>query len=474
MNRMETEVVVIGAGIAGLVTALRLAEHGVKVLVLEKGAEERYPCNTRVAGGAFHVAHEDVADDPNLILEAISRRTRDSARADVVRALAFDVGGATQWLKSKGVRFIKVGHESYRKHTLAPPIAIKGRNYWEGRGGDVLLRTLGAELLTLGGQILRGTRAKRLTMRDGVCLGVQAEQNGIALDIAARAVVICDGGFHSNLDLLREFISPAPEKLMQRNAGTGGGDGLLMAREAGAQLTGLNRFYGHVLAREAMTNADLWPFPMLDFVCSAGIVVDADAQRFVDEGLGGVTIANAIAAQADPLGTTVIFDADIWNGPGREYLISANPTLTSNGGTLYTAASIPELAQQIGISAPALEKTVSDYNAAVANGTLDALVPRRSGKSTQPWPIQKAPFHAVQLCAGITYTMGGIAIDADARALDTKNEPIPGLYAAGCAAGGVEGGGSQEQVAYIGGLTRSTVFALRAANDIAVARPVEV
>lgn len=467
MKTIETEVVIVGAGIAGLVAALRLAEQGVKSIVLEKGTDEKYPCNTRIAGGAFHVAHEDVADDPNVILDAITRRTKDSARADLVHALAFDVGGATQWLKTKGVRFIKVGQESYRKHTLAPPIAIRGRNYWEGRGGDVLLRTLGAELQKSGGQILRGTRARQLTMRDGACVGIRAEQNGSPLEIAARAVVICDGGFHSNLDLLREFISPAPEKLKQRNAGTGGGDGLIMAREAGAQLIGLNRFYGHVLAQEAMTNDDLWPFPMLDLVSSAGIVVDAASKRFVDEGLGGVTIANAIAAQADPLGTTAIFDASIWNGPGREYLISANPTLTSNGGTLYSADSIQELAQQIGLSPVALEHTVSQYNAAVANGSLDALVPLRSGKSHMPWPIKGAPFHAVKLCAGITYTMGGIAIDAEARALDVSNDPIPGLYAAGCAAGGVEGGGSQDQVAYIGGLTRSTVFALRAANDIA-------
>lgn len=466
MNRIETDVVVVGAGIAGLVTALRLAEQGIQALVLEQGVGEKYPCNTRMAGGAFHVAHQDVADDPNVIHAAIERRTKDSARADLVHALAFDVAGATQWLKTKGIRFIKVGHEPYRKHTLAPPIAIRGRQYWEGRGGDVLLRTLEAGFLKSGGKIVRGTRARRLAMRDGVCIGVQAEQGETALDIFARAVVICDGGFHSNMDLLRAHISPAPEKLKQRNAGTGGGDGLVMARNAGAQLTGLNRFYGHVLAREAIGNDDLSPFPMLDLVSSAGIVVNATARRFVDEGLGGVTIANAIAAQDDPLGATAIFDADIWNGPGREYLISANPTLTSNGGTLYSAASIRDLAGQIGLSADLLEQTVLQYNSAIADDTLDGLVPRRSGKTYRAWRIQSAPFHAVKLCAGITYTMGGIAIDAQARAMDLQNKPIQGLYAAGCAAGGLEGGGSEDQVAYIGGLARSTVFALRAANDI--------
>ena len=463
MNSIEADVAVVGAGIAGLVTALRLAEQGVKAVVLEQGSQDKYPCNTRMAGGAFHVAHQDVADEPQVILDAITKRTRDSARADVVQALANDIGEATQWLKKKGVRFIKVGHESYRKHTLAPPIATRGRNYWEGRGGDILLRTLAGELTKAGGTILRGTRALRLSMRDEACVGLQAEQAAGLLDISARAVVICDGGFHSNMELLREFISPAPEKLKQRNAQTGNGDGLRMAREVGAQLVGLDRFYGHVLAQEAMNNDDLWPFPMIDFVCAAGIVVDASARRFMDEGLGGVTMANAIAGQADPLGATAIFDAAIWNGPGREYLIPANPTLVSNGGTLYTAPDLGSLAGQLGLPAEALEQTVARYNAAVEGGVNASLDPKRSTGSYKPWPIRQAPFHAVKLCAGITYTMGGIAIDAAGRALDQANRPIAGLYAAGCTAGGLEGGGSHEQVAYIGGLTRSTVFALRAA-----------
>ena len=466
MNKIEADAVVVGAGIAGLVSALRLAEHGLKALVLEQGSQEKYPCNTRIAGGAFHVAHQDVADAPKVIRDAIVRRMGDSVRDDVVDALSGDIGEATQWLRKKGVRFIKVGHESYRKHTLAPPIATKGRNYWEGRGGDVMLRTLAGELEKAGGKILRGTRAKHLVMREGACAGIHAEQASGSVEIAARAVVICDGGFHSNLDLLGEFISPAPEKLMQRNAHTGNGDGLRMAREAGAQLTGLDRFYGHVLAQEAMTNADLWPFPMMDFVCAAGIVVDAGAQRFMDEGLGGVTMANAIARREDPLGATVIFDAAIWNGPGREYLISANPTLVSNGGTLHTAPDLRSLAAQLGLSAEALEQTVGAYNAAVEVGNTESMVPKRSIGSYKPWAIRESPFHAVKLCAGITYTMGGIAVDAAGRVLDRSNQSITGLYAAGCAAGGVEGG-KQEQVAYVGGLTRSTVFALRAANDIA-------
>lgn len=469
MTRIESNTVVIGAGIAGMVAALRLSELGIEVLVLEQGSEERYACNTRMAGGAFHVAHQDVLDEPEPILQAINKRTRGSARPGMAETLARNIAETTRWLQKKGVRFIKVGHEPYRRHTLAPPIRVHGRNYWEGRGGDVLLRTLAGELEKKGGQVLRGIRAVRLTMQGAVCVGLEAERGTEKLDVRAQSVVICDGGFHSNMDLLREFISLAPEKLKQRNAQTGHGDGLRMAREIGAQLVGLNRFYGHVLAQEALHNDDLWPFPMMDFVCSAGIVVDKSARRFMDEGLGGVTMANAIAARSDPLCATVIFDAEIWNGAGREYLIPANPTLVSAGGTLYAASSLRGLAEQLDLPASELESTVAEYNAAVAAGRTSILAPRRSTGAYEARQIGTPPYHAVRLCTGITYTMGGIAIDSHGRVLDMEDKPIAGLYAAGCATGGLEGG-DQDQVAYIGGLTRSAVFGLRAADDIASRR----
>jgi fumarate reductase flavoprotein subunit len=369
------------------------------------------------------------------------------------------------------VRFIKVGHEPYRKHTLAPPIATHGVRYWEGRGGDVLLRTLLRALERSGGQLMRGTRAEQLVMRDGACVGLRAARGSEPLEIESPAVVLCDGGFQSDMDLLHEFITPAPEKLMQRNAGTGHGDGLRMAREAGAKLVGMDRFYGHVMAADAMRLESLSPFPMMDLVCSAGIVVDGSGCRFMDESLGGVTMANTIAAQADPLGCVAIFDANIWNGPGREYLIPANPTLVNNGGQLFTARSLPELAAATGLPAGALEATVAQYNQAVDAQQLGLLTPARNGGAHCAWPIRRAPFHAVRLCTGITYTMGGIAIDADARVLCRDDDrPIAGLYAAGCATGGVEGGGTSAEVAYVGGLTRSTVFALRAADHIACER----
>lgn len=461
------DVAVVGAGMAGMVTGARLAELGLRVAVLEKGADDRYPCNARMSGGAFHVAFRDVMEDPAVLLEAINTRTRGFAREAFANAMAEEIGNAVRWLKEKGVRFIKVGHDPHRKHTLAPPIQTKGRNYWQGRGGDVLLRTLANVLREAGGTILLGTRAVRLRMESGRCAGVEVERNGEPGTVHAANVVICDGGFQANHDLLRKYVSPAPEKVRQRGAGTANGDGLRMALEVGAQAIGMDRIYGHVLAQEAMTNDDLWPFPIVDFVCTSGLVVDRDARRFVDEGMGGVYITNRIAGLADPLAATAIFDQEIWEGPGREFISPANPLLVSGGATIHEAPDLATLAQQLGLPAETLEVTVAQYNAAVDAGKTSELAPARTAGAYKPYPIRKPPYRAVRLCAGLTYTMGGLAIDASSRVLGADDKPIPGLYAAGCATGGLEGG---EYAGYVGGLTKSAVTGYRAANTIAAER----
>ena len=464
MQELNYEAVVIGAGIAGLATALRLSELKVRTVVLEKGTDDRYPCNTRIAGGAFHVAHRDVDDPPEVILEAINQRTRGTANPELVQALAGDISGATAWLKAKGVRFIKVGHEIFRKHSLAPPINLNQDKYWEGRGGDILIRTLTSELARHGGQVLLDTRANELVMDAGRCVGVDALHQGAPLRIHARTVVVCDGGFQANPELVARYITGNPDKIRQRNSGSGTGDGLQMAMRAGAQVVGMNRFYGHILAREAMNNDALSPFPIADFLCSAGVVVDASCRRIADEGRGGVYLVNAIAAQDDPLGTVAIFNEAVWTGPGREFISPANPQLSQKGAAVYTAPTVSGLAEQLDLDPRRLEQTLSDYNDAVEQEKTESLAPPRTSDRLKPYSLRQGPYFAVRLCAGMTYTMGGLAIDGRSRVIGPDDRPIPGLYAAGCAAGGLEGG---EHVAYLGGLTRSTVTALRAADHIA-------
>ena len=453
------DVLVIGGGIAGLVAANRAAELGRRAVVLEKGTADRYLCASRYTGGTFHIGYTDVLAGEDKLLDVIETATRGFARKDVARAIARDSSRLVRWLQGEGIRFLNLGH--YHTFVLAPPSRTGAGLDWEGRGGDVLLRTLGANLEQRGGTILRGTRARALDVSTPGRIAVEAGQNGATRILEASAVVIADGGFPADVDLVREHITPAADKLMQRNARTATGDGLRMAQAVGAATVGMGCFYGHLLSRDAMTNDRLWPRPYLDSLAVAGILVDAGGDRFADEGEGGVYAANAVARLGDPLSATLIFDHAIWEGPGTNAMIPANPLLPNAGGTLHRAGTIPELASLAGLPAERLQLSVDRYNEALTSGTK--LLPPRSAGRYKPWPIVRPPFYAVPLCTGITNTMGGIAVDGDGAVLDRHDRPIAGLYAAGGATGGLEGGPS---IGYVGGLIKA-VLGLRAAEKIA-------
>jgi fumarate reductase flavoprotein subunit len=259
-------------------------------------------------------------------------------------------------------------------------------------------------------------------------------------------------------------VTRHPDKLLQRGASTGAGDGIRMAESLGAALVDMGNFYGHPLCRDAFRNPQLTPYPFLDGLVTAGIVVDAYGRRFADEGEGGVFVTNMIARLDDPLSAHVIFDETIWSGPGTHGAIPPNPHVPRVGGTVISSPTISGLAEKIGVDPVALAATVSDYSRAVAAKTQAQLVPPRRTDKYAALPIVNAPFHAIPLCAGITYTMGGIAIDGSGRVLRPDGSVIDGVYAAGTTTGGVEGG---PNAGYVGGLVTSGATALAAAEHIA-------
>jgi fumarate reductase flavoprotein subunit len=254
-----------------------------------------------------------------------------------------------------------------------------------------------------------------LRIERGRCVGIVAGRGSERFDIGAGAVVIADGGFPGDGELFRQHIGPRPDRVLMRHAGTAIGDGLKMAAAAGAATTRLDRFYGHLLSRDAMDNLGLWPYPQVDAVATAAIVVDRDGKRLLDEGLGGISIANDLARLNDPLCATVICDAQIWETAGKAAQIPPNPQLVSGGGTLHQADTLADLAEAAGLSRATLAETVAGYNAAVRDDRLSTLSPARSVRSGQPRAIETPPFFAIPICAGITNTMGGIAIDCHGR-----------------------------------------------------------
>jgi fumarate reductase flavoprotein subunit len=446
-------------------------ELGCSVLLLEAGSDEKYAANSRYAGGVFHLVFQDLRSDPEVLKRKIVEACPGLRDTTLAGALATDGARVVDWLAQHGAEFGRGGEYPFMGNMLMPfSLRETGfHNHWRGKGGDQLLQRLEAAFVAAGGRFIRGARARELRMFNGRCIGLFAGlADGSELAVDARAVLLADGGFQGNPDMVREFISPRPEHLCKRGAGTGYGDGIRMARSAGAALTGMDKFYGHVQCKGALTDESLWPYPVLDIVASASIVVDGTGRRFTDEGLGGVAVANAIAALDEPLSSYVILDEAIWTGPGRAFLLPPNPALEQLKSTIVRSDDLDSLAGKLGIAADALRETVRDYNHALAHDCPDTLWPRRTVRpatlSTAPSPIQGPSFLAIPLCAGITYTMGGIVIDADGKALDDQGRAIPGLYAAGATTGGIEGG---ETAGYVGGLAKAAVFGLRSAEAVA-------
>jgi len=464
MTTQSHDLIVVGGGLAGLTAGVRAAERGLRVAVLEKGTDPRYPCNTRWSGGIIHVGYTDPKDVPATIRAAIERQTAGHTDPGLADALITDTGKVIDWLRVQGGRFIRAGAVAWQNWMMAPPRRLIAGQDWEGRGPDVMLRLLADRLRHFGGELIQGATAQALILRDGACVGVEAQRNGQGVALSAQAVVIADGGFQGNPELLRQHIMPDPDQVKQRGAATGLGDGLRMAREAGAAITALDGFYGHLLCRDAMGNDRVWPYPELDGIAASGIVVNPAGERFLNEGMGGIHMANALARSPAPLGATLILDTRIWDTAGKSARIPVNPELVRAGGTVHRAETLDALAHLAGIDPAGLARTVAAYNEACASGGFAALTPPRGSDRYAPAPITTAPFLAIPACAGITYTMGGIAIDADARVRHRDGGTIPGLYAAGATTGGIEGGAL---IGYTGGLSKAAVFGFRAAEHAA-------
>jgi fumarate reductase flavoprotein subunit len=387
MNNLSTDVLVVGAGLAGFTAALRAAESGASVLLIDKSAGEFGDGNVLMASGSLRAGGKSPRTHPAELYDFVM--SEGVGYPDLVKAWSETCGRAVDWLASAGVVLeetapgrIWLNQES--EISLAP--------VYKKDVGRRAVAALKARLEKLGGHYMNDTEGVSLIFEKGAICGIIARQQSNALERRARATILSTGGFSANQRLLRKYIGRKADLCKLRGSLQDTGDGLRMALDAGAKAVNLEYFYGHLISRKALVDDRFWPYPRLDSFVDEGILIDRDGRRFVDEGRGDVAVANELARSNDPTGATLIFDHESWeaskNSPSSTSLKipAPNPWLRDNDGEIFSGETITVLAAELRVNAQYLTVTLEQYNRAVASKQHGSLSVPRTGRPKQLRP----------------------------------------------------------------------------------------
>ncbi len=450
----------MGGGNAALCAALSAREHGAEVVVLERAPEPLAGGNSRFTAGAMRTVYQGVDDLMTLMPELTeAERARTDFGAYTAEQFYDDMGRVTQyrcdpalaevlversfatlqWMRGKGVRFLPLyGRQSFE---------VDGRvRFWGGLtveawgGGPGLVEALTRACKQAGIDIRYGAQGTELITERGEVRGVRTPTE----EHTASAVVLACGGFESNAAWRAQHLGPGWDLARVRGTRFNTGDGIRMATRIGAAVRG--HWSGcHAVQWDAnapeygdLSVGDGFQKHSYPF----GILINRDGKRFVDEGADFRNYTYAIYGgevlkQPGQIAWQV-FDAKCDGLLRDEYRIREVSRTQAD-----TLAGLAERME--GIDAQAFLATVAEFNASIdCSAPFDPTV--KDGRGTQGispaksnWArtISEPPFTAYQVTCGVTFTFGGLHVDASARVLDQAGAPISGLFAAGEMVGGL-------------------------------------
>jgi tricarballylate dehydrogenase len=460
----QQQVIVVGGGNAALCAALSAAEHGARVTLFERAPRPLSGGNSRFTAGAMRTVYSGTEDLRQLMpdlseaeiarsdfgaysaeqfYDDLGRVTNYRSDPELAEALIERSFETLCWMREQGVRFLPLyGRQSYE---------VDGKvRFWGGLtveawgGGPGLVESLTSIATNRGINIRYGTRVTSLLTERGRVSGVQTSSREGADEFHADAVILACGGFESSATWRTRYLGPGWDLAKVRGTRFNTGDGIEMAMAIGAAPRGhwsgchavawdLNApEYGDL---EVGDNFQKHSYPL-------GIVVNNAGERFLDEGADfrnftyaryGAEILKQPAQSA-----WQIFDGRVQDMLRDEYRIRQV--------TRVEAASIAELAEKLEeVDSAGLQRTVAEFNAAImTEAPFDPTV--KDGRGTRGLPINKSnwanplvepPFTAYGVTCGITFTFGGLHVDAQARVIDQEGLPIEGLFAAGELVGGL-------------------------------------
>lgn len=415
------DIVIIGAGGAGLAAAIEGVQNGAKVIVLEKMGVAGG--NTTSATGGLNAAETKIQKELGI------EDTKEQFYADtmkggynkndpaLVRKMVDKAAETVDWLMSFGVDLSDVGKMagSTNKRTHRP------------QGGAAvgahMVSVMEAEALKIGVDLRKNSKVIDIIKEENKPAGVVVETNGQRYTIVAKAVIIATGGFGANPDMVVKY-KPELEGFGTTNHKGATGDAFAWIEKFGGALTQMDEIQTHptvvpgngLMITEAVRG-------------NGAIMVNREGNRFCSEMATRDVMSKAILNQT---GKTAYLVFDM----GVRKSLKAIEGYVKQG--LLTEGETPEaLAEKLGIPAESFASTIASYNQIQASGN-DAEFGRKA--SEMPRPLTEGPYYAVEVGPAIHHTMGGIKITPNAEVLDTNGNVIPGLYAAGEVTGGVHGG----------------------------------
>ena len=417
---IDTEIVIVGAGGAGMAAAIMAQQAGKQFVILEK--MPYVGGNTTKATGGMNAAEthyqkeQGIEDSVELFAQDTMKGGHNLNNPDLVRTLAEQSAGAIDWLDTIGADLPKIsfsgGASTNRIHAPADGSAV----------GNYLVDKFSEKLKELGVEVMLNTKATELIMQDGKIAGVKAEGPDALYTIHAQAVILATGGFGANEEMYTQY-RPDLKGTVTTNAPGATGDGIVMAQAVGADLVDIEQIQLHPTVEQTTSML------ITESVRGDGaILVNQSGKRFVNELLTRDAVS---AAELEQEGcyAYILFDQHL-----RENLKAIEKYVTN--GLTVQGDTIEELAGKLNIDPATLAQTLADWNEIVKNQN-DTQFGRTTGMDND---LTTAPYYAIQIAPGIHHTMGGVKIDTAAQVIDTNGQPIPGLFAAGEVTGGVHGG----------------------------------
>ena len=436
-SEIDTDIVIVGGGGAGLTAAVEATQAGSSVVVVEKNGF--VGGNTILCGGIYNAPDPElqepagIEDSEDLFYTQTYEAGDEVANPELVKVLTSQADDGLEWLKSIGMEFrddIGQGAGSLhpRTHTAVKP---------NGTGFiDAFMENLDE---SGNAQILTETTAEHIIMEDGKAAGIKAKNyDGSDLTIHAKqGVIVTTGGFAKNPEMVVEYKNEEKwpnldEKTISTNLDSIKGDGITMGEEVGADLVDMDQMqflYLGIPDRGPITG-------VLDLQAEKVLFVNNEGERFVREDGRRDVISKAIFDQPD--GTYwMVHSSDVLDFDTAKTVEQEDFKKVVEEGKYgwVQADTLEELAEKMDVPYENLKKSFDDYNKSFD----DKVEEDEFGRTLFTYPMKEGPYAAVPRTPALHHTMGGLKIDEGAHVLDKDGNPIPGLFAAGEVTGGIHG-----------------------------------